>query len=172
MRWKLVVVVVVSLLGFSYLALAKETACPPCAEVYVNKGDQAQDLEAVIIRTIRAVPNGGTILVMVAWFKMESIAAELLDAVKRRGVEVRVLTSTASDCKWLVGQGIAARRHTGIHHKVAILPDKVLTGSANWTTTSLKNDWNDIVIIYDPTVREVYLLLFDLAWSKVKGCGD
>lgn len=108
---------------------------------------------------------------MVAWFDLESIAKPL-QAAARAGANVRVLVRTTAGCVWLVSLGLSARRLTTIHRKVAVFRDYVLTRSANWTRTSLNSDWNDIVIIYDPTTRDAYWDLFNRAWDRVTGCGN
>ncbi len=108
---------------------------------------------------------------MVAWIKLDTIAQALVDA-GNRGVTVRALVRAKDDCTWLRYKGVEARRHTRIHNKVVVFPDTILTGSANWTATSLSNDWKDILIIYNPEGREVYRILFDTAWGRVTGCGS
>ncbi len=120
---------------------------------------------------IEDTPEDAAIDVMVAWVKLESIAAALLDAVEQ-GAEVRVLVRETGDCVWLADMGIEARRLTTLHHKVVVFPNAVLTGSANWTETSLDKDWNDIVVIYNPDIRNFYSALFEDAWGRVEGCGN
>jgi len=146
--------------------------------VHTSKGPGATDLEQVVVAMISSVPPGGTIDVMMAYLEegdpagdVPAIVEELLAAMDE-GVKVRVLVREAPTCSWLTEMGINARRHTGIHHKVAVFPSAVMTGSANWTSTSLRDDWNDIVVIRNQDIRQSYWTVFEEAWNSVENCGS
>lgn len=109
---------------------------------------------------------------------------------KRRGVDVRGLidqdtVGASSQINFLQrnGSNIKLFRAGGTsaiyHHKVAIIDAKpagansdptVITGSHNWTVTAeTKNDEN-ILILHDPSVANIYLQEFEARW-KEQGVG-
>jgi phosphatidylserine/phosphatidylglycerophosphate/cardiolipin synthase-like enzyme len=109
---------------------------------------------------------------------------------KRRGVDVRGLidqdtVGASSQINFLQRNGSniklfrAGGTSTIYHHKVAIIDAKpagansdptVILGSHNWTVTAeTKNDEN-ILILHDPSVANIYLQEFEARW-KEQGVG-
>ncbi|WP_041084349.1 phospholipase D-like domain-containing protein [Thermotoga profunda] len=91
------------------------------------------------------------------------IVLALENAVKR-GVKVRVISETpfTSCC---IPTKIDAENSL-FHMKVMIVDSKVLIiGSANFTTHSLFNSYNDILVIEDMSVATVFEQFFDDLWE-------
>ena len=103
---------------------------------------------------------------------------------KRRGADVRGLvdqdtTSTSSaQINYLQRNGVNVKLFRSdyiFHHKYAIIDGKpagalsdpqVLTGSHNWTNTAEgKNDEN-LLIIHDPSVANIFLQEFEARWKE------
>jgi hypothetical protein len=172
---RLLLAAMIVLLLSSALAVAPTPGAPVQSQVlvYANRGPHASDLTEVVIDLIRDVRKGGTIDVMVAWFKeSRGILAEELLAAEKNGIQVRVLVRQQEDCAWLVENGLNARRLSTLHLKAVVFPDAVLSGSTNWSRNSMEQEWNDMIVIYDPTICDVYYDIFQSAWNSIRTLPD
>ncbi|MBK8493369.1 MAG: hypothetical protein IPL49_21440 [Saprospirales bacterium] len=109
---------------------------------------------------------------------------ELAAAVKDAwfdGVDVRVIIEDAnisgSDFNFLLSQGVPVQAHKDyglFHHKYAIidadLPDSdpmVITGSYNWTAAATNENDENLLIIHDATIANLFLQEFEARWEEV-----
>nr|XP_060642808.1 mitochondrial cardiolipin hydrolase [Anolis sagrei ordinatus] len=93
----------------------------------------------------------------------------------RRRVRIRVVTD--ADYMALRGSQIGILRKAGIqvrhdqetgymHNKFVIIDKKVLiTGSLNWTTQAIQNNRENVIIIDDKKIVDVFLAEFEKIWE-------
>ncbi|MBL7818427.1 MAG: T9SS type A sorting domain-containing protein [Saprospiraceae bacterium] len=113
-----------------------------------------------------------------------------INNAQRRGVQVRGLidqdtVGSSSQINFLQRNGVniklfrAGGSSTIYHHKLAIIDAKpagansdptVITGSHNWTNTAETRNDENILIIHDPSVANIYLQEFEARW-KEQGVG-
>jgi phosphatidylserine/phosphatidylglycerophosphate/cardiolipin synthase-like enzyme len=107
-------------------------------------------------------------------FTSDPIAQALVNA-RGRGVEIRVLmdkqqASTGySKHTFLANNGILVSldTHSGyMHNKVAIMDQAVvITGSFNWSVNAEENNQENMLVIMDPGVVQIYQDRFDYLWE-------
>ena len=88
------------------------------------------------------------------------------------------INDIGSEYNWLVGQGVnilADNHSTDLHHKYAIVDagnnasdPQVITGSHNWTTAAEERNDENILIIHDAAITNLYLQEFTARWCEVK----
>lgn len=110
-------------------------------------------------------------------FTLDAIA-EVLEQAARRGVVVRVILSTEGGggkkeleiCKRLDAlASIEVRRRADMHHKFSVVDAAVvLTGSANWTETSLEKEANNLVVIRSRETAGAFAAEFTRLWQSAK----
>lgn len=110
-------------------------------------------------------------------FTLDAIA-EVLEQAARRGVVVRVVLSTEGGggkkelevCKRLDAlAGVEVRRRADMHHKFSVVDAAVvLTGSANWTETSLEREANNLVVIRSRETAGAFAGEFTRLWQSAK----
>ncbi|MFN7095423.1 MAG: phospholipase D family protein [Burkholderiales bacterium] len=118
---------------------------------------------AFVVQAIQSTQK--TILVQAYSFTCPQIVGALIDA-KKRGVAVKVLvdrsqlTARSSKVSQVLAAGIpiAIDQVPGIaHNKVMIIDDEyVLTGSFNWTAAAEKRNAENLLLIRDPDIHELY----------------
>jgi len=111
-------------------------------------------------------------------FTSDPIAQALVNA-KERGVKIRVLLdkqqagSSSSKAEFLANNGILVSldTHSGyMHNKIAIIDGAVvITGSFNWTESAEERNQENMVVISDPWVVQVYKERFDYLWNYNSG---
>ena len=99
----------------------------------------------------------------------------VLDA-KKNGVNVRVITDDecvkqlGSDIYKLVINGVPVKTDDNVqyhmHHKFVIIDSKVLlTGSFNWTVQAVKNNNENVLILYNIDIANDYTNEFNRLWK-------
>jgi cardiolipin hydrolase len=102
--------------------------------------------------------------------------AEAIIAAKKRGVKVRVITDdeqakcTGSDVYQIASEGIETRTDsdpiTHMHHKFAIIDKKtLLNGSFNWTRQAVLGNRENVVIMRNPALCDVFTKEFNAQWK-------
>ena len=139
-------------------------------EVYFSLSDNPQK---AIIRNINQAEAFINIAMYV--FTDREIALSLLDAQKR-GVKVRVyldrsqIESSYSVSRLLVQKGIKVRISTNnyiMHHKFAIIDNRLLlTGSYNWTFSANNRNDENLMVIDDPEIIEIFQNQFVNLWTN------
>jgi phosphatidylserine/phosphatidylglycerophosphate/cardiolipin synthase-like enzyme len=159
----IILTIIILILTLCLSSLAK-------TEVYFSLYD---NLQKAIIKNINQAETYFNIAMYT--FTDKEIALSLANAQKR-GVKVRVyldrsqIESTYSISRFLVQKGIKVRISSNnyiMHHKFAIIDNcLLLTGSYNWTfAANNKNDEN-LMIIDDPEIIEIFQHQFVNLWTN------
>lgn len=116
--------------------------------------------------------------IMIYSLTKDEIAQAIIN-VYQKGVRVRVIVDKqqaglkSADDEKLEEAGIALIRdtHSGLmHNKVAIIDEKiVLTGSYNWTKGGTKRNDENLVIIEDERVAQIFGKKFEQLWTDMGG---
>jgi len=139
-------------------------------EVYFSLSDNPQK---AIIRNINQAQAFINIAMYI--FTDKEIALPLINAQKR-GVKVRVyldksqIESSYSVSRFLVQRGIKTRISTNnyiMHHKFAIIDSRILlTGSYNWTFSANHRKDENLMVIDDPEIIEIFQNQFVNLWTN------
>jgi hypothetical protein len=139
-------------------------------EVYFSLYDNPQK---AIIKNINQAEAFINIAMYV--FTDKEIAASLINA-QDKGVKIRVyldksqIDSKYSLSRFLVKKGIKVRISTNdyiMHHKFAIIDNRILlTGSYNWTFSANNRNDENLLIIDDPEVIEIFQNQFVNLWTN------
>ena len=139
-------------------------------EVYFSLSENPQK---AIIKNINQAET--YINIAMYTFTDQEIALSLANAQKR-GVKVRVyldrsqIESTYSVSRLLVQKGIKVRISTNnyiMHHKFAIIDNRLLlTGSYNWTFAANNKNEENLMIIDDPEIIEIFQHQFVNLWTN------
>ncbi len=132
----------------------------PAIEIYFSPRGGCTE---AIVREIENAQH--SILVQAYSFTSAPIAKALADA-RGRGVEVAVIldssqrTEKYSSADFLVHAGIATAiddRHAIAHNKVMIIDQQVvITGSFNFTKAAEESNAENLLVIRDPQIAEIY----------------
>ena len=108
-------------------------------------------------------------------FTDKEIALPLMKA-RERGVKVRLYLDKDqvdykySQSRFLVQKGIKTRVSTNnyiMHHKFAIIDNRILlTGSYNWTFSANKRNDENLMVIDDPEIIEIFQNQFINLWTN------
>jgi len=161
-----------SILAFLIIVLSIAISISTLAktEVYFSLSDNPQK---EIIKNI----NQAEIYINIAMYTFtdQEIALSLTNAQKR-GVKVRVyldrsqIESTYSISRLLVQKGIKVRISTNnyiMHNKFAIIDNRLLlTGSYNWTATANNKNDENLLVIDDPEIIEIFQHQFVNLWTN------
>ena len=138
-------------------------------EVYFSLSDNPQK---IIIKNINQAEAFINIAMYV--FTNKEIALPLIDA-QNRGVKVRIyldrsqIESSYSVSRLLVQNGIKVRISTNnyiMHNKFAIIDNRLLlTGSYNWTFSANNRNDENLMVIDDPEIIEVFQNQFVNLWT-------
>ena len=139
-------------------------------EVYFSLSENPQK---AIIKNINQAET--YINIAMYTFTDQEIALSLANAQKR-GVKVRVyldrsqIESTYSISRLLVQKGIKVRISSNnyiMHHKFAIIDNRLLlTGSYNWTFAANNKNEENLMIIDDPEIIEIFQHQFVNLWTN------
>jgi phosphatidylserine/phosphatidylglycerophosphate/cardiolipin synthase-like enzyme len=139
-------------------------------EVYFSLSENPQK---AIIKNINQAET--YINIAMYTFTDQEIALSLANAQKR-GVKVRVyldrsqIESTYSVSRLLVQKGIKVRISSNnyiMHHKFAIIDNRLLfTGSYNWTFAANNKNEENLMIIDDPEIIEIFQHQFVNLWTN------
>jgi len=161
-----------SILAFLIIVLSIAISISTLAktEVYFSLSDNPQK---EIIKNI----NQAEIYINIAMYTFtdQEIALSLTNAQKR-GVKVRVyldrsqIESTYSISRLLVQKGIKVRISTNnyiMHNKFAIIDNRLLlTGSYNWTAAANNKNDENLLVIDDPEIIEIFQHQFVNLWTN------
>jgi phosphatidylserine/phosphatidylglycerophosphate/cardiolipin synthase-like enzyme len=102
--------------------------------------------------------------------------AQALVRAKERGVEVKVLldeeqqTAQYSKSRYLAERGIEVRYYGGaglFHHKFAYFDSQIVaTGSYNWTASAGEQNEENLIVIEDPHIAQIYEEEWLRLWEK------
>jgi phosphatidylserine/phosphatidylglycerophosphate/cardiolipin synthase-like enzyme len=161
-----------SILAFLIIILCITISISPLAktEVYFSLSDNPQKEIIENINQAQAFIN-----IAMYTFTDKEIAASLIDA-QERGVKVRVyldrsqIGSTYSISRLLVQNGIKVRISSNnyiMHHKFAIIDNHLLlTGSYNWTSSANNRNDENLMVIDDPEIIEIFQHQFVNLWTN------
>jgi len=149
-----VVILVISLVFiFSLNALAK-------TEVYFSLYD---DPEAVIIKSIDAAEE--FIIIAMYTFTGVEIAQAILKA-RDRGIDIKIYLDRSqvkakyNRSRYFVQNGIEVRISSNnyiMHNKFAVIDNEiVITGSYNWTASAGERNDENLMVIDDPEIIEIF----------------
>ena len=162
----------ISILAFLIIVLSITISISPLAktEVYFSLSDNPQK---AIIKNINQAQAFINIAMYI--FTDKEIALPLINAQKR-GVKVRVyldksqIESSYSVSRLLVQKGIKVRISTNnyiMHHKFAIIDNHLLlTGSYNWTFSANNRNDENLMVIDDPEIIEIFQNQFVNLWTN------
>ncbi|MFB3920920.1 MAG: phospholipase D-like domain-containing protein [Terriglobia bacterium] len=108
--------------------------------------------------------------------------ARALEAAAGRGVRVRVVLDrnkyeeTRATRELLAARTIPFRLRYGrqgagskMHHKFAVFDARVaITGSYNWTLESEEQNFENLIVVREPRLVEMYQQEFEELWEEVK----
>ena len=161
-----------SILAFLVLILSITISISPLAktEVYFSLYDNPQK---EIIKNINQAEAFINIAMYI--FTDREIALPLVKA-RERGVKVRVYLDKEqvdykySQSRFLVQKGIKTRICTNnyiMHHKFAIIDNRLLlTGSYNWTFSANNRNDENLMVIDDPEIIEIFQNQFVNLWTN------
>ena len=139
-------------------------------EVYFSLSDNPQK---AIIKNINQAQAFINIAMYI--FTDKGIALPLINAQKR-GVKVRIyldrsqIESSYSVSRFLVQKGLKVRISSNnyiMHHKFAIIDNRILlTGSYNWTFSANNRNDENLLIIDDPEIIEIFQNQFVNLWTN------
>ncbi len=102
--------------------------------------------------------------------------ASAIIAAKNKGVVVKILLDKGqakagyTSARYLAGNGIDIRYDQGsglMHNKFAMIDRKVLiTGSFNWTAAAEKKNRENLLVMDDQTVIQMYIDEFEKLWER------
>ncbi len=156
----LLVVLILLACPFVFPTVSHVQEKSPALEVYFSPHGGCTD---AIIRELNKAKS--TILVQAYSFTSTPIAKALLNAHKR-GVKVEVIldksqrTQKYSSATFLYNSGIPTKidaQHAIAHNKVMIIDgETVITGSFNFTKAAEENNAENLIVIRDRKLAEVY----------------
>jgi phosphatidylserine/phosphatidylglycerophosphate/cardiolipin synthase-like enzyme len=161
-----------SILAFLIIVLSITISISTLAktEVYFSLSDNLQKAIIENINQAQAFIN-----IAMYTFTDKEIAASLIDA-QERGVKVRVyldrsqIGSTYSISRLLVQEGLKVRISSNnyiMHNKFAIIDNHLLlTGSYNWTSSANNRNDENLMVIDDPKIIEIFQNQFVNLWTN------
>jgi len=136
-----------------------------------------------IARRIERLMAEATESVNAALYRLEEPQlARALGEAARRGLQVRLVLDrgkyqqTPATEKLLKEHKLAYRLSWGrngkdskMHHKFALLDGRtLLTGSYNWTVQSEEENYDNILVVREPSIAEAFRDEFDFLWKDAK----
>ena len=134
-------------------------------EVYFSPEDGVMDI------LLEEVASAQEEIVFLSYSFTSDPLAQALTEKARQGVRVMgvfdsdmVIANTGSDYEWLLSAGLPICRdgEAGLmHHKVIIIDQQVvITGSYNFTSSAERFNDENVLILHDPHLAELYLAEF------------
>jgi phosphatidylserine/phosphatidylglycerophosphate/cardiolipin synthase-like enzyme len=157
-----------------YFSCLLSAAAAPASEVYFSPNGGARQ------RLVRAIEESRkTIDIAVYTFTAYELA-DALYAAKARGVHVRMLVDR--EMAGTGGSGVRGLRLNGItvrtlgvteqslmHNKFAVFDEHlVVTGSYNWTNSAEHANYENLVVLEEPTVVARFHQEFRRLWGEAK----
>lgn len=156
---------------FSFLLSA---TLVPASEVYFSPHGHVRQ------RLVRAIQDSRKTIDIAVYNFTASALAEALYAAQARGVRIRVLVDR--EMAETGGSGVRGLRLNGIpvrslgvpeqslmHHKFAVFDERlVVTGSYNWTNSAEHANYENLVVLEEPTVAARFQEEFHRLWREAK----
>jgi phosphatidylserine/phosphatidylglycerophosphate/cardiolipin synthase-like enzyme len=110
----------------------------------------------------------------------DDLAREIRNA-RSRGVQIRIISDDdlmsmqGSDIRTMYEEGIEVRvdlnPRAQMHHKFCVIDDYLLiTGSFNWTKQAVNKNQENLVVLDDPFLAQLYTKEFDKMWEDFEPC--
>jgi phosphatidylserine/phosphatidylglycerophosphate/cardiolipin synthase-like enzyme len=138
-------------------------------EIYFSPGPEPEQALIKLMDSAQA-----TIHIALYYFTDRELAQALVRAFER-GVQVQVLldedqrTAKYSKSRYLADKGIEVRYYEGsgyFHHKFAVFDSAVVaTGSYNWTASAQSRNEENLIVIQDREVAQIYLEEWQRLWE-------
>ena len=123
-----------------------------------------------------------TLLIAVFTLTNDDLAREIRSA-RSRGVQIRIISDDdlmsmqGSDVRNMYDEGIEVRvdldPRAQMHHKFCVIDDYLLiTGSFNWTKQAVNKNQENLVVLDDPFLAQLYTDEFDRMWEEFEPCID
>jgi membrane-bound metal-dependent hydrolase YbcI (DUF457 family) len=138
-------------------------------EIYFSPGPEPEQALIKLMDQAQA-----TIHIALYYFTDRELAQALVRA-HERGVRIQVLldedqrTAEYSKSRYLQGKGLEVRFYGGsgyFHHKFMVIDSAVVaTGSYNWTASAQSRNEENLLVIHDPLVAQVYLKEWQRLWE-------
>ena len=145
----------------------------------VSSIEDAQNIGVYINDTIKAyIDKAMSTLDVAVYNHSDQTITNAINDAYERGVRVRYITceSTATTALLSLNDNIPVLERpdgTGIMHNKFIVIDAentdsswVMTGSTNWTSNQLFNDFNHLIFIQDETIAKTFELEFNEMWGS------
>jgi cardiolipin hydrolase len=146
----------------------------PASEVYFSPNGHVRQ------RLVRAIQDSRKTIDIAVYNFTASALAEALYAAQARGVRIRVLVDR--EMAETGGSGVRGLRLNGIpvrslgvpeqslmHHKFAVFDERlVVTGSYNWTNSAEHANYENLVVLEEPTVAARFQEEFHRLWREAK----
>jgi hypothetical protein len=148
-------------------------------EVYFSPSDQTTSHISEFINEVDYTLEFGLLS-----FTRDDLGLAVIDKDGEFGVNVRGIIEqeniNGSEFSNLIAAGVNVKSHTGVtnqfHHKYAIADANILgsnpailTGSHNWSSNAENNSDENIIIIHDHTIANIYLQEFEKRWGELGG---
>ncbi len=139
------------------------------SQAYFSPGETCRD---AIIAAIKAA--GRRIDICVFTISDNEITDAIIEAHKLNK-RVRIVTDNdkahdrGSDIHRLIELGLSVRfdpNKAHMHHKFAIVDERIITGSYNWTRSAADYNYENIVISADPDLHAQFEREFEKLWEK------
>ncbi|MEA3307331.1 MAG: phospholipase D-like domain-containing protein [Elusimicrobiota bacterium] len=141
------------------------------------------DITPIIVNAINSANY--TLDIALYNLKLSDITQSIMDA-QDRGVQVRIIFDyghvvprTGRDLKILIDRGMNIKlmrgrlRSGSMHNKYAIFDGAALQmGSANWTSTAEKSNYENMMFVYDPEIIRGYQANFEWMWDQAISAYD
>lgn len=141
--------------------------------------EEAQNIGAFINDTIKAYIDKAMVTLDVAVYNhSDALITSAINDAYERGVRVRYITceSTSTTALGDLNENIEVLQRpegSGIMHNKFVIIDAnevnnswIITGSTNWTSDQLFNDYNHLVIVQDQSVAKTYQIEFNEMWGS------
>ena len=141
--------------------------------------EEAQNIGAFINDTIKAYIDKAMVTLDVAVYNhSDALITSAINDAYERGVDVRYITceSTSTTALGDLNENIEVLQRpegSGIMHNKFVIIDAnevnnswIITGSTNWTSDQLFNDYNHLVIVQDQSVAKTYQIEFNEMWGS------
>jgi len=172
----LVLVLSINMAGLANIA----TGVLADISVFVNRGPERADLRSEIIQGLNTAKH--SIDVAMHAFTDRQLANELvaIQSIHDDEIEIRVVfddnamhrDAAREICQVFAEAGIGVYTARNLHLNLAILDgERVLTGSAHWSSQSLVNQITDVVVLRSPEIARDYEYAFGAILSLAEpGC--
>ncbi len=150
---------------------------PGPAQLYFSPEDRLD-------RVVTSAIDGAQSRIFVAVFSLRlRSASDALVRAHNRGVQVFVVTDRKQSIESVEDERLRAAGisvieahnttgpYTAMHHKFAVIDDRVLVGAYNWTTTATFSNDEDLVVIRDAEVAAAYAGEMGRLWRRYGGDG-